>query len=146
MKPHPTRRGEILGFLTNSVNSLIRRDYVSVCDPLGGREAEVRSAEDSLLAAAVVGAAAQRHADHAAGEGHEERVVIPIQLQAQNPPVLPLHVTSGGHRRTPTVTIATVHLHLFFAGRLRRCGNNTESNLMQIRLFQAVQSEDKRRL
>lgn len=58
------------------------------------RGVQIPSPGDSLLAGAVVGAAAQRHADDAAGERHEQRVMIPIQLQAQDPPVLPPHVAS----------------------------------------------------
>lgn len=53
-----------------------------------------RSAGHLLLAGAVVRAAAERHADHTAGEGHEQGVMIPIQLETQHPPVLTPHVTS----------------------------------------------------
>lgn len=81
------------------------------------RKKKLCSTGDSLLAGAVVGAAAQRHADHTAGERHEQRVVIPIQLEAQHPPVLPLHVASRNRRKkkqTPTVKIRRFRFHFIF--------------------------------
>lgn len=33
---------------------------------------------NSLLAGAVVGATAERHSDHAAGEGHKDGMVVPV--------------------------------------------------------------------
>lgn len=59
----------------------------------GGATVEPGLGGNSLLAGAVVGAAAERHSDHAAGEGHEDGMVVPVQLQAQHPPVLATHVT-----------------------------------------------------
>lgn len=36
------------------------------------------SGGNSLLAGAVVGAAAERHSDHAAGEGHKDGMVVTV--------------------------------------------------------------------
>lgn len=57
-------------------------------------ELKLCSTGDSLFAGAVVGAAAERHTDHTAGEGHKQGMVIPVQLKTQHPPVLSLHVAS----------------------------------------------------
>lgn len=75
-------------------------DTVCVQLLMGGREATVEAGlgGNSLLAGAVVGAAAERHSDHAAGEGHEDGMVVPVQLQAQHPPILPTHVTPAERR------------------------------------------------
>lgn len=47
----------------------------------------------SLLAVCVVMAVAEWDSDHTAGERHKESMMIPVQLQTQNPSVLPSHVT-----------------------------------------------------
>lgn len=94
------------------------------------------STGDSLLAGAVVGAAAQRHADHTAGERHEQRVVIPIQLEAQHPPVLPLHVASRNteeKKNKPQPSRSDVFDFISFSNQRRRrlaqYENYTESRL-----------------
>lgn len=54
----------------------------------------------SLPAGFVLGTAAERHADHTAGEGHEESVVVLVQLQAKDTPVLPTDVTPSQVQQT----------------------------------------------
>lgn len=49
----------------------------------------------SLFADTIIRTVTERNADHAAREGHEEGVMVLIQLQSQNPPVLTLHITPG---------------------------------------------------
>lgn len=99
------------------------------------RKKKLCSTGDSLLAGAVVGAAAQRHADHTAGERHEQRVVIPIQLEAQHPPVLPLHVASRNRRKKnkPQPSRSDVFDFISFLNQRRRrlaqYENYTESRL-----------------
>ena len=111
---------------------------------------------DSLLAGAVVGAAAQRHADHTAGERHEQRVVIPIQLEAEHPPVLPLHVasrnTEGKKKQNPTVKIRRFRFHFIFKSALQTTGtvwklyrNPAVSRSACRSASQGVQSENKGR-
>lgn len=68
------------------------------------------STGDSLSAGAVVGAAAQRHADHAAGERHEHGVMVPIQLQAQDLPPLPTDVASEDDRKRQRAEVGSVDL------------------------------------
>lgn len=49
-----------------------------------------------LFTGSVLGAAAERHSDDTAGERHKQSVMVFIQLQSQNPPVLlALNVTPG---------------------------------------------------
>lgn len=76
-------------------------DTVCVQLLMEGRGATVEAGlgGNSLLAGAVVGAAAERHSDHAAGEGHEDGMVVPVQLQAQHPPILATHVTPAERER-----------------------------------------------
>lgn len=49
---------------------------------------------NSLFTGAVLSAAAEWYSDDTAGEGHEQGMMLLIQLHSQNPPVLlPLNVT-----------------------------------------------------
>lgn len=65
------------------------------------------STGDSLPAGAVVGAAAERDSNHAAGEGHEQGVMVPVQLQAQNPPVLSTNVAPEGEGKRPRSEVSS---------------------------------------
>lgn len=49
-----------------------------------------------LFTSSVLGAAAERHSDDTAAEGYEQGMMVLIQLQSQNPPVLlSVNVTPG---------------------------------------------------
>lgn len=62
----------------------------------------IQKASSLLFTGSVLAAAAERNSNDTAGEGYEQSVVVFIQLQAQNPPVLlTLNVASGrAHHRT----------------------------------------------
>lgn len=96
------------------------------------RRGSFASTGDSLLAGAVVGASAQRHADHTAGERHKQRVMIPIQLQTQHPPVLPPHVASRNTEKHQLSRSDIFDFVSFLNQRCRRLAqseNYTESRL-----------------
>lgn len=61
-----------------------------------------------LFAGSVLGAAAERHSDDTAGEGYEQGVVVFIQLQSQNPPVLLTLNVTPGHRQTDRQQIGII--------------------------------------
>lgn len=52
------------------------------------------------LTGAVVSTAAEGHTDDTAGEGHKQGVMVLIQFQPQNPPVLPTRITPGDRQST----------------------------------------------
>lgn len=51
----------------------------------------------------MLGAAAERHSDHTAAESHKQGVMVLIELQAQNPPVLLTLNVAPEHKQRQSV-------------------------------------------
>lgn len=78
---------------------------------------------DSLLAVAVLRAAAQRHTDHAAWERHKQRMMIPVQLKPQDPPILPLHIAPGNTEKHQLSQSGILYFVSFFKSALYTAGS-----------------------
>lgn len=66
-----------------------------------------------LFTGSVLGAAAERHPDDTAGECYEQGMMVFIQLQSQNPPVLLTLNVTPGHRQEADYDDANMDIKRF---------------------------------